>query len=121
MRIVSLIPSASEIVVALGLQESLVGRSHECDFPKGIAHLPICTQPKFDPEGSSAEIDERVRSIVKDALSVYQIPEGVLEELKPDVIVTQSQCWRYYPPSHAPHVQAPLLMGRRMSRTRRIK
>lgn len=92
MRIVSLIPSASEIVAALGLQESLVGRSHECDFPKGIAHLPVCTQPKFDPEGSSAEIDARVRSIVKDALSVYQIPEGVLEELKPDVIVTQSQC-----------------------------
>lgn len=91
-RIVSLIASSTEIVCALGFESQLVGRSHECDFPPSVRALPVCTEPKFDPEGSSLEIDERVKAILRDALSVYRVRTDVLEELRPDVIVTQSQC-----------------------------
>jgi iron complex transport system substrate-binding protein len=91
-RIVSLIPSATEIVCALGFEDQLVGRSHECDFPPSVARLPPLTEAKFNPEGSSAEIDARVKTIVADALSVYRVDAARLRELRPDVIVTQSQC-----------------------------
>jgi iron complex transport system substrate-binding protein len=92
MRIVTLLPSATEIVCALGLGHQLVGRSHECDFPLQVVRLPSLTAPKFNPEGTSAEIDERVKKIVADALSVYRVDAARLRELRPDVIVTQSQC-----------------------------
>ena len=91
-RIVSLLPSATEIVCALGFENQLVGRSHECDFPPAVARLPALTSPKFNPEGSSAEIDERVKKILSDALAVYRVDADKLRGLKPDVIVTQSQC-----------------------------
>ena len=91
-RIVSLIASATEIVCALGFEDNLVGRSHECDFPESIKRLPICTQPKFDVHGSSSEIDQRVKSIVQQSLSVYKVDDELLRELEPDVIITQSQC-----------------------------
>src|SRR5882724_8513500 len=91
-RIVSLLPSATEIVCALGFESDLVGRSHECDFPPSVKRLPALTEPKFNPEGSSAEIDARVKTIVHDALSVYRVDAAKLRELRPDVIVTQSQC-----------------------------
>jgi len=91
-RIVSLLPSATEIVCALGFDDQLVGRSHECDYPPPVKRLPALTSPKFDPEGSSAAINERVRKIVGDALSVYRVDADALRELRPDVIVTQSQC-----------------------------
>ncbi|HXR37095.1 MAG TPA: cobalamin-binding protein [Candidatus Binataceae bacterium] len=91
-RIVSLLPSATEIVCALGLLDHLVGRSHECDFPPGVARLPALTAPRFDPEGTSAEVDRRVKSIVQNALSVYRVDADQLMALRPDVIVTQSQC-----------------------------
>ena len=91
-RIVSLIASATEIVCALGFEEQLVGRSHECDFPESIKRLPICTEPKFDVEGSSAEIDRRVKSVLQDGLSVYRVHSDLLKQLRPDVIVTQSHC-----------------------------
>ena len=91
-RIVSLLPSATEIVCALGFQDQLVGRSHECDFPAGVERLPSLTSPKFNPEGSSAEIDQRVRKILVDALAVYRVDADKLRELRPGVIVTQSQC-----------------------------
>jgi len=92
MRIVTLLPSATEIVCALGFEASLVGRSHECDFPPSVARLPALTEAKFNPEGTSAEIDQRVKKIVADALSVYRVDAPKLRELRPDVIVTQSQC-----------------------------
>jgi iron complex transport system substrate-binding protein len=92
MRIVSLIPSATEIVCALGFEKDLVGRSHECDFPSTVTRLPICTEPKFNPEGTSYEIDQRVKAILQEALSVYRVDGDLLRSLKPDVIVTQSQC-----------------------------
>src|SRR5579864_9538200 len=90
-RIVSLLPSATEIVCALGFEDQMVGRSHECDYPASIKHLPALTQPKFDPEGSSAQIDERVKTIIRDALAVYRVDADALRALKPDVIVTQAQ------------------------------
>ena len=64
MRIVTLLPSATEIVCALGFEAELVGRSHECDFPPSVARLPALTEAKFNPEGTSAEIDQRVKKIV---------------------------------------------------------
>jgi iron complex transport system substrate-binding protein len=91
-RIVTLLPSATEIVCALGFENELVGRSHECDYPAGVAKLPALTEPKFKVEGTSAEIDQRVKQIVGDALSVYRVDAKRLRELRPDVIVTQSQC-----------------------------
>jgi iron complex transport system substrate-binding protein len=92
MRIVSLIPSATEIVGALGLATDLVGRSHECDHPRGVERLPACTAPKFPAEGTSYEIDERVKAILAEGLSVYRVDAEMLRDLKPDVILTQSQC-----------------------------
>ena len=92
-RIVSLIASATEIVAGLGFGESLVGRSHECDYPPElVAKLPVLTAPRFATDGSSAEIDRRVKDVLKDGLSVYRIDEGLLRALAPDVIVTQAQC-----------------------------
>ncbi len=93
MRIISLIPSSTEIVCALGYQDQLVGRSHECDFPKGIEQLPICSEPKFNPDiGTSREIDDLVKTIVRDSLSVYRVDTDKLKQLKPDIIITQAQC-----------------------------
>lgn len=91
-RIVTLLPSATEIVSALGFEAELVGRSHECDYPPSVVRLPVLTSPKFNVEGSSAEVDRRVRKILSEALSVYRVDVDVLRTLKPDVIVTQSQC-----------------------------
>jgi iron complex transport system substrate-binding protein len=92
LRIVSLIASATEIVCALGFEDQLVGRSHECDYPTSVKQLPQLTSPKFNVEGTSAEIDQRVKSILQDALSVYRVDAAMLEELKPTHIITQSQC-----------------------------
>lgn len=91
-RVVSLISSATEIVCALGCEETLVGRSHECDFPPSVTRLPVCTAPKFNVQGSSREIDRDVRILLRDSLSVYRVDADKLAELEPDVIVTQAQC-----------------------------
>ncbi len=91
-RIVSLLPSATEIVACLGLGERLVGRSHECDFPAGVAELPVCTAARFSTDATSAAIDRSVKELLAQALSIYSIDEVVLSSLEPDLIVTQSQC-----------------------------
>ena len=91
-RIVSLLPSSTEIVCALGLRERLVGVSHECDYPADVAGLPTLTEPKLDPHGTSGDIDLRVREIVQEGLSIYRLKTDTLQELQPDVIVTQDQC-----------------------------
>lgn len=92
LRIVSLIASATEIVCALGLRDRLVGRSHECDYPPGIEKLPVLTGPKFNAEGPSRQIDDRVRSILRESLSVYRVDAELLGDLQPSHIITQAQC-----------------------------
>ena len=91
-RIVSLLPSSTEIAVALGMGDNLVGRSHECDFPPAVAKLPVCTATKLRKGLSSLEIDTRVQEIVRQGLSVYEVDAELLRSLRPDVILTQSQC-----------------------------
>lgn len=91
-RVVSLIASATEIVSALGYQECLVGRSHECDFPPDVLGLPVCSEPRIDVSASSGEIDRQVRATVRDVLSVYSVFQHELERLQPTTIITQSQC-----------------------------
>ena len=92
MRVVSLIPSATEIVSALGAQSELVGRSHECDYPTDVVALPDCSAPRLDTSLTSKEIDEQVKAALQTALSVYELKVDRLKQLKPDVIVTQAQC-----------------------------
>jgi iron complex transport system substrate-binding protein len=91
-RVVSLIASATEIVCALGFERHLVGRSHECDHPESVRELPACTEPKFPVDGTSSEIDQRVKAVLQEALAVYRVDAERLRRLRPEVIVTQSQC-----------------------------
>lgn len=92
LRIVSLLPSATEIAAALGLEANLVGRSHECDFPPSVAALPVCTSTKLEKGLSSRAIEDRVKAIVESGLSVYDVDATLLRALQPDVILTQAQC-----------------------------
>ncbi len=93
LRIVSLLPSATEIVCALGAGENLVGISHECDFPEAIRDRPVVTHSRIDAHGSSRAIDTAVRAaVVHDALSVYAVDEAMLGALAPAVLVTQDLC-----------------------------
>ena len=91
-RIISLLPSATEIVAALGFGDHLVGRSHECDFPPGVEKLPVCSSTKIPAHEKSDVIDERVKKIVAEGLSVYRVNVERLRELRPDLILTQTQC-----------------------------
>ena len=91
-RIVSLIASATEIVCALGFEDRLVGRSHECDHPPSVARLPVCSTTKVEVGAAGRTIDDQVRAIVADGLSVYRVDAAVLDRLAPTVVVTQTQC-----------------------------
>jgi len=91
-KIVSLLPAATEIVCALGLESSLVGRSHECDYPETVKALPVCSEANFPDGLSSAAIDVKVKELLADALSVYTVKRDVIKELQPDVVITQAQC-----------------------------
>jgi iron complex transport system substrate-binding protein len=79
-------------VAALGFADHLVGRSHECDFPPGVEQLPVCSSSKVPAHGSSYEIDEQVKQIVAEGLSVYRVDVDLLRQLDPDLILTQTQC-----------------------------
>ncbi|NEP60148.1 MAG: cobalamin-binding protein [Symploca sp. SIO2G7] len=92
LRIVCLLPSATEIVAALGLTEQIVGRSHECDYPSEILNRPICTEARINSEQPSAKIDADILDLVQKAISIYQLKTDVLEQLQPTHIITQDQC-----------------------------
>ena len=92
-RIVSLLPSATEIVCALRLTENLVGITHECDYPPEVVGRPVLTASRISHETmSSAEIDHAVRSNLDGHGSIYDLDEKLLAELKPDLIITQELC-----------------------------
>ncbi len=93
LRIVSLLPSATEIVCALGLEENLVAVTHECDFPASVIKLPHLTKSRISHETmTSKEIDHAVRSNLDGHGSIYDLDEKLLEALKPDLIITQELC-----------------------------
>ncbi len=92
-RIVSLLPSATEIVCALGLEERLVGISHSCDYPSRVTDRPRLTRPRPNLDGlSSGEIDAAVRAALRDHGSVYEIDVAGIRALAPDLVLTQGIC-----------------------------
>ena len=91
-RVISLLPSATEMVAAVGMQSSLVGVSHECDFPMGVEGLPIMTRTTLRSLPSSADIDRDVRKLITEVLAVYELELDRLRDARPDVIVTQDLC-----------------------------
>lgn len=102
MRLVSLLASATEIIAALGCLDQLVARSHECDYPPDVLSLPVVSRVQIDTGASSAHIDAQIKRLAQStpgahdaaikALSVYAIDVTLLQELRPDVIFTQTQC-----------------------------
>lgn len=103
MRLVSLLASATEMIAALGCLDQLVARSHECDYPEAVLSLPVVSRVQIDTEASSAHIDAQIKQLAQKsmhvadaaaikALSVYAIDVPLLQELRPYVIFTQTQC-----------------------------
>ena len=92
LRIVSLLPSATEIVAGLGLTDALVGRSHECDYPPKVKNVPVCTAARLDTSKPSVKIDADVQNLLKSALSIYEIKIDILKQLQPTHILTQDLC-----------------------------
>jgi iron complex transport system substrate-binding protein len=92
MKIVSLLPSATEIVCAVGLREQLVGVTHECDFPPSVRELPVVTRSLIPSDAPSGEIDRMVRERLRSDRALYTLDLPTLEQLKPDLIVTQALC-----------------------------
>ena len=91
-RIASLVPSATEIVAALGLGESIVARSHECDWPPAVAQAPACTRARIDTTLPSGAIHAEVGALLSAALSLYDLDTDILRAARPSHIVTQDQC-----------------------------
>jgi len=92
MKVVSLLPSATEIISRLGLEKNLVGVSHECDFPASVVSLPNLTSSSINTELSSSNIHKSVMEVMKNAVSVYDLDLELLTSLKPDFIITQDLC-----------------------------
>src|SRR3954454_1771853 len=93
MRIVSLLPSATEIVGALGMTHLLTGRSAECDHPADVRDLPVVTSARIDSDAlRGAEIDQAVRDAVLDGSSLYAVDADLIRELDPDLVITQDLC-----------------------------
>ena len=92
MRICSLLPSATEIAYAIGLGESIVGVSHECDFPADAATKPSLLRTRIDPSAPPAEIDRQVSEIIARGESIYAVDAELLNSLAPDLILTQDLC-----------------------------
>ena len=92
MRIVSLVPSASEIICDLGLKKSLVAVSHECNYPASLNELPIITSSSIDNSVPQIQINNLVRTKVAENKSLYEINGQLLNDLEPDTIITQGVC-----------------------------
>jgi iron complex transport system substrate-binding protein len=92
VRIASLLPSATEIVCALGLQDDLVAVTHECDYPESVRGKPVLTRSVLSSASSSAEVDRHIRALVHQGSSIYALDAPLLEALHPDLILTQELC-----------------------------
>jgi iron complex transport system substrate-binding protein len=92
MRICSLLPSATEILYAIGLGDSVLGVTHECDFPADAATKPALIRPRVDPQATPAEIDRKVSEIIARGESIYAVDAELLISLSPDLILTQDLC-----------------------------
>jgi iron complex transport system substrate-binding protein len=92
MRIASLVPSATEMLYALGLGDSVVAVTHECDYPLEASSLPHLTRTVLPPSLSAAEIDRTVKARVAEGQALYELDEELLAKLEPDLIVTQAIC-----------------------------
>ena len=91
-KIVTLIPSATEIVAFLGKKDLIVGRSHECDYPKDLNQIIKLTSAKINVEGRSGEIHKQINTILENSLSVYKVDVKELKKLEPDLVITQAHC-----------------------------
>ena len=92
MRIASLLPSATETLYALGLGDSVVGVTHECDFPPEAAKKPALIRPRIDPSAAPAELDRQLRELMSRGESIYAVDDALLRSLAPDLIITQDLC-----------------------------
>jgi|GEM_PF-202059 len=93
LRIVSFLPAATEILSALGLEDQLVGRSHECDYPPSVQDKPVVVRPAIPLKGlSQHSVDDAVRERLHSGASLYSVDENLLHELAPDLILTQDLC-----------------------------
>ena len=92
MRVASLLPSATEMVHFCGAGDALIGVTHECDHPTGVDKLPHLTSSKIDRNMTSAEIDAAIGKHLTDSGSIYALDAKLLEELAPDLIITQGLC-----------------------------
>ncbi|MER3459676.1 MAG: cobalamin-binding protein [candidate division GAL15 bacterium] len=111
MRIVSLLPSATEIVCALGLADHLVGVSHDCDWPPEVAGKPVLSQAVVDPQAPSNVINAAVREALHRGTSVYHLDAARLAALGPDLILTQELCPVCAPSFHEVQRAARVLEG----------
>ena len=93
MRIVSLLPSATETLFALGLGDQVVAVTHECDYPPQASKLPVVTRPTFEfAHSSSADIEEAVARAARDGASLHEVDTAAIRDLKPDLVVAQDVC-----------------------------
>jgi iron complex transport system substrate-binding protein len=93
MRICSLLPSATEVIALLGLSDELVGISHECDYPPSVRSVPVMVEPMISSQGlASADIDRQVSQLVASGQRLYRLKENVLEQARPDLVLSQDLC-----------------------------
>ena len=87
-RIASFLPSATEMVCAVGCAERLVCRSHECDYPSTVADVPVVTRPRIDADGNGRAIGNEVKDLAAKSQSIFEIDWDKLKEVEPDIILT---------------------------------
>ncbi len=93
MRICSLLPSATEVIAALGLRDELVGISHECDYPPSVRSVPIMVEPMIPSDGlASDDIDRQVRELVASGQRLYRLKDRLMRDARPDLVLSQDLC-----------------------------